>query len=296
MKDEIFSPPPKVLVVIINYRTSHLMADLLRSIEEDQVEVAITILDNESTTATYEELLQLDDQRLELMRTSENIGFTGGINYVLNHSSKVQSCDYFFLLNPDALSIKNLISSLFVYLKSDSAVAGVSPKIFNSNGKLWYSGAMLDLEKGKVINNAVREVQGDNSYKVDVFSGCSVLFDIEKVRISGNFNDSLFMYYDEAELSMRLRQRGYYILYIPELEVIHDVSYTTKNLTHLKTYYMTRNKFIVFNAEMKTYYKLYFLLYELAYHVKNRRFINARYHLKGYLDFLRGVSGKYQHH
>jgi GT2 family glycosyltransferase len=100
------------------------------------------------------------------------------------------------------------------------------------------------------------------------------------------------MYYDEADFSIKLQQQGFKILYVPRLVIYHDVSYTTRHISHLKTYYMTRNKFMVFGRSMNFFSKLYYLLHELAFHTKNRRFKNVRYHIKGYLDYKRGKTGQ----
>ena len=271
------------------------MQALVDSIKED-INVEILIVDNDSTNETFAELESLKDSRIKLLRSEKNLGFTGGINfglkYMLNNMPHIK---YFFLFNPDALSSPNLIENLLKILESDKNIAAASPQILFPDGKPWYSGATLNINKGRVYNNPkTSDKKGAKYYDVDVFSGCAVLFDLEKVIKVGMFNEDLFMYYDEADLAIRLKEQGYRIVYTPELNIVHDVSYTTKNITHLKTYYMTRNKFIVFNKEMSLYSKVYFMLHELAYHLKNRRGKNALFHLKGFIDFLKGKKGSYE--
>ena len=285
----------KVAVIIINYQTSHLMHNLINSIDEDKVAHSIFIVDNASTNESYNELISLQSGSVEILKSEKNLGFTGGINFALRHiiESK-EKFQYFFLLNPDAFSCKNLISDLVHILKLNKEVAAVSPKISYLNGNPWYSGAQINYKKGQVINNSISKLgTSDNLYAVDVFSGCAVLFDFSKVLEAGMFSEDLFMYFDEAELSIRLKKQGHKILYSPSHEIIHDVSYTTRNISHLKTYYMTRNKFIVFNHSMSLYNKIYFMLYEFAFHINNKRLKNAFYHLKGFYDFKKGKKGPY---
>ncbi len=285
---------PAILVLIINYKTSSLIQNLVDSISEN-VDIAILVIDNSSTNETYEELKKVNDKRVRLLRSEKNLGFTGGINFGLKHvMEKMPYITHFFLFNPDALSSANLIINLYKIIQSEQHAAAVSPRILYSDGRLWYSGAALNISKGKVYNNPTKLDDATSAYyDVDVFSGCAVLFDLEKVIEVGMFNEDLFMYYDEADLSIKLKAKGFRILYAPLLTIYHDVSYTTKSLTHLKTYYMTRNKFIVFNKRMSLYNKMYFMLYELAYHIKNGRAKNAIYHLRGFYDFLRGKKGSY---
>ena len=130
--------------------------------------------------------------------------------------------------------------------------------------------------------------------EVDVFSGCAALFDRTKAKQAGLFNEGLFMYYDEADFALKLRKLGHTILYAPGLLVHHDASYTTRNISFLKSYYMTRNKFMVFRHTMTPVAKAWYLTHELAFYLKKRRFKAALYHLKGYLHYRMGKTGQLQ--
>lgn len=286
----------KVLVIIINYKTSELMPALLRSIQESEVAVQIVILDNASTPETLNPLKTLQDDRVTVLHATENLGFTGGINYVLQSGlARNGGFKYFFLLNPDAFSRPELISNLATILQNNKDAACASPKILFLDGTPWYQGGKIHYRKGRIVTDDVMpEVTVSTVLETDVFNGCAALFDFQKVREAGLFNEDLFMYYDEADMSIKLKNLGYRILYAPALEIFHDVSYTTKNISHLKTYYMTRNKFLVFGARMSLWAKAYYLLHEFAYHLKNKRVKNAWYHVKGYLHFTRGKFGALQ--
>ena len=271
------------------------MQGLIDSIAEDDVDVSILIVDNASTAETRKELQRIDDTRVHILTSEKNLGFTGGINYALEQAkTKWSDLNYFFLLNPDAFSCPNLISGLVKILKANPDAACVSPHIQYMNGEPWYSGALMNLAEGKVLNNPGNKTNNDSQYyEVDVFSGCAALFDLHKVAEAGMFNENLFMYYDEADFSLNMKRLGYKILYAPQTRIFHDVSYTTRHISHLKTYYMTRNKFVVFNKTMSLHSKLYFIAHEFAFHVKNLRFKNAYYHLRGYMDFRKKKLGQF---
>lgn len=251
--------------------------------------VNIALLDNASTEETYQPLLQVKDDRVQLFRCADNLGFTGGINHVLRSEFVRRGhFTHFFLLNPDAFCKPGLISNLAYLLHSHPQAACISPRITDLEGKPWYEGGTIQYHKGRVVGHAAT---GDSVQQTDVFNGCAALFDLKKVQEAGLFHEGLFMYYDEAEMSIKLKKLGYQILYAPQFSVLHDVSYTTRHISHLKTYYMTRNKFLVFNNTMSKAQKLYFLAHELAFHIKNRRLKNMLYHVRGYLDFARGREG-----
>jgi GT2 family glycosyltransferase len=281
------------LVIIINYHTSHLIKGLLDSIDEDETDIQILVLDNESTVETFSELEHIVDDRMLLLRSKTNLGFTGGINFALDHAIKTGiNFKYFFLINPDATCYSNVIGGLIRLLEDSKNGAAISPRIINTSGKPGYSGAHIDYNKGKVLTRVPIDADTSNEiFEVDAYTGCAVLLDKDKVIEAGLFNEDLFMYYDEAELCMRLTRLGYKIYYAPKYYVIHDLSYTTRKNTFIKTYYMTRNKFIVFSKSMSFYNKISFAVHEFAFHVKNRRLKDALYHLKGIYDFAIGKKG-----
>jgi GT2 family glycosyltransferase len=282
--------------VVVSYKTSHLMADLISSIDEPHLDIDVYILDNGSTEATFSALQQIEGDGICLLRSSVNLGFTKGVNYVIRHIQETgKPYQYVFLINPDALSKKNLVYELVSLIKKHPMGAAVSPQIIDLKGNLWYAGGTIHLKKGSVVSHIDQLTKESQELReVDVFSGCAVVFDLGKLMKAGLFDEDLFMYFDEAELSIRLRKLGYKIMYSPLHVIKHDVSYTTKKISHLKTYYMTRNRFIVFNDDMSIPNKVYYLIYELLFHLKHRRFRNAFYHLLGYCHFLKGRSGSYK--
>lgn len=270
------------------------MPKLVASLQEQAVRLTILILDNASTAESFTPLEQLQDARVQLLRSEKNLGFAGGVNFAFQYALKyLESFQYVFFFNPDALSRPNLVGDLADLLQRNPQAAGISPKILYLNENPWYAGATLNYKVGKVFNNAMLAQQNKQDvFEVDVFSGCAVLFDAEKIGKAGGLNEDLFMYYDEADFSIKLHRLGFTLLYAPHLVIYHDVSYTTRHISHLKTYYMTRNRFLVFGNTMNLYNKVYFLTHDFLFHLKNRRFRNIYYLVKGYLDYKRGVRGQ----
>ena len=272
-----------------------LLAPLLSTIKEDDISVNILVLDNESSNKTWQYLNSVNDYRLTIIRSHDNLGYTGGINYAVKYGfEKIENFKYFFIINPDAQCTPNLIGNLLGRLKTDEKNACISPKIHSTDKVITYSGGKINYRKGIVSHIVMTdEYYPEQSYEVDSYSGCAVLFDAAKFKTVGMLNEDIFIYYDEADISIKFKQNNYKILYAPALSVFHDTSYTMRKISFLKTYYMTRNKLMIFSKTMSGYHKIYFLLYELAYHLKNKRVKNAIYHLKGYNHYLRGKKGSF---
>lgn len=283
-------------IILLTYQDTQLIKPLLSTIKEDKIDPRIIILDNGSTDITWKTLNEINDSRITLIRTHENLGYTGGINYAVKYAKdNIPDFKNFFIINPDAQCTPDLISNLSRLLNKEKSGACISPKILSIDRTTTYSGGLIDFKKGIVEHNVFTDKKYPNeSYEVDSYSGCAVLFDVDKFIKAGMLNEHLFIYYDEADSSIKLKQNHCKILYAPSLEVYHDTSYTMRKVSFLKTYYMARNKFIVFNKNMSLFNKIYYVAFETAYHLKNKRIKNVSYLFKGVYDFMKGKTGAYK--
>lgn len=287
-----------IYVIIINYKTEDMITDVIKSFEEDQVDIHIVVLDNGSTESSYKVLQGLTNDRVELICSDTNLGFSAGVNYVAEYiKNKYENFEYLFLFNPDALSTKNLVGNLFKVLSTNDNVAAVSPHILTMDNESWFSGGMIDWEKCEILNNP--EVEDPKEVrKVDIYNGCAVLIDAKKFFESGMLAEDLFIYYDEAFLSMSFLKRGYQCFYHPGLIAYHHVSSSIGSGSTLETYYMTRNHILFFKKYSKK--NIFFCLSIDVFktflsNVKHFRISNIYYIFLAVYDAIRGKKGYFDH-
>jgi GT2 family glycosyltransferase len=60
-----------------------------------------------------------------------------------------------------------------------------------------------------------------NPMPVDWISGTFFLFKREMLKEVGNFDEHYFMYYEDIDLSKRIRKKGKEIYYFPKIEITH---------------------------------------------------------------------------
>lgn len=154
-----------------------------------------------------------------------NLGIGGGNNYGIQYTiNNFPDINYVFLLNTDAYCSPDILYGLKKILDANPDAASVTPYITIKDGRPWYGGSMINYKSG-VVTQFIDIKSNDKKpyYEVDVFNGCAVLFDFGKMRQAGLLNDKLFMYYEEADLTIRLHKLGYKNLYAPHFTAIHDV-------------------------------------------------------------------------
>jgi hypothetical protein len=234
----------KVYVIIINYKSEDEIQNALNSLNEKNLDLHIVILDNESTDVSYKRLKSLKDKRVELIRSENNLGFPGGVNKVFKYIQQTyDDNEYMFLFNPDAIASENLVKNILDILLMNNNAAAISPSIRTPDNVEWFTGTAIDWKHCTIQNNP-KSMNTNEIRKIDVFNGCVVLLDSKKFDEVGMFDDELFLYYDEVFISMKFLNKGYEILYEPNLKVIHKVSYSISNT--LKNYYIIRNHIYIF--------------------------------------------------
>lgn len=283
-----------IYVIIINYKTEDMIEDAINSFEEDEIDIHIVVLDNDTTESSYKVLQGMTNDRVELICSDTNLGYSGGVNYVAEYiKNKYKNFEYLFLFNPDAISTKNLVGNLCKVLSNNNNIAAVSPHILTMDNKSWFSGGMIDWEKCEILNNP--EVENPNEVrKVDIYNGCAVLIDAKKFFEVGMLENDLFIYYDEACLSMHFLEMGYQCFYHPDLLAYHYVPYGISSDSAIKTYYMTRNHIFFFKkySKKKIFFSLYIDIFKiLLSNIKHFRISNVYYIFLAVYDAIRGKRG-----
>ena len=64
---------------------------------------------------------------------------------------------------------------------------------------------------------------------------------LEKV---GLFDEKYFMYYEDTDLSLRIRKAGFKVLYVPTGIVWHKIAQSSGIGSDLNDYYITRNRLL----------------------------------------------------
>ncbi len=253
------------------------------------------ILDNGSTSESYDKLLGILDKRVNIIRSEKNLGFAVGINFSYLYLKKNNLLTkYILLLNPDAVIKRNSINKLYAILCKHTDVAVISPRIVYRNNKIQYSGSMVDWKRCEINNMEISNPSQDYFYN-DIFHGCACLLDVEKFEEAGKFDDSIFMYYDEAFLSMQFSKLSYKIIYAPKEIVYHKNSHSLGNNSFLKSYYHTRNHLMFFKQYSNggnMFCKYMRVLKDGGSLVKHLQFTALFGMFKGIFHFWTGKTGK----
>lgn len=227
-----------VSIIFVNYNTSKLTQDAIKSIYKKTVGVLfeIIVVDNASVDNSIKEIKARFPEVI-LIANKQNVGF-GRAN---NIGMKVAKGDYFFLLNTDAYLINNAIEILFKFMEEkENALIGITGgHMFRENGnscissanfpnfKLFIKGSFWRFfyKKSFYINEIPKLIQTKENcpYEVDYVSGADFFVRRSVIEKIGGFNKRFFLYFEETELCLRYKRKinKAKIMIVPNAKIVH---------------------------------------------------------------------------
>jgi GT2 family glycosyltransferase len=244
--------PKAVAVILVNWNTPAFTANCIRSLIEycDNSLFDIMVVDNGSTDGSLQ-TLSTQFPGLTYIDNQENLGFAEGNNRGLQYSIDT-GYEYSLVINTDTLVDEDIVTALTTHLNNQPQAAAVQPAIFwmHNRTKLWNGPCGFNALLGITHSKTQDSVQKLTIYeKVEWVTGCCILIRNSALKTAGLFNKQFFLYYEDVELSYRLRSQGYELHYLPTSKMYHEAGISGKSSTKNKEgflnpfihYYTSRN-------------------------------------------------------
>ena len=179
----------------------------------------------------------------EVIETGSNLGFTGGAN----RAAECSTSDCMWLFNNDALATASAAEELLAILEADERVGIVGPRILDAReGRIWSDGADIEWPLSRPVSRGYGqwpEAPG-KAFDTGYVCCCAPMIRLASFRQVGGFDERFFIYFEDADLSWRLRARGWRTMHVPAARVIHEGSATIGTATPSSRYYPLRNRLL----------------------------------------------------
>jgi GT2 family glycosyltransferase len=209
------------------------------------------VVDNGSTDGS-ENFLRQNLADVEILQSGENLGFAGGNNVGIRKALRL-GADYVWLLNNDAVTDQQALTTLVEAMENDPRVGIAGSKIFYHDNplKIWFAGGMW--KKGRLHwrqrgANQIDQGQFEERCEVGSVSGCSMLVRSTAIETIGLMDESFFLYWEDTEWCARARANGYQVVFVPGSKIWHKISASTMQSSFSQYYYFTRNGFFFLRA------------------------------------------------
>jgi GT2 family glycosyltransferase len=185
-------------VIFVTFNSYTVISNCLAQLIEDP-SLNIIVVDNNSNDDTPA-LIKARFPSVEVIAQKQNIGYGRAANVVLRNSDS----PYALLLNPDLTTTPVDIRKLWTYAENDT-----------SNTAIWGPATLR------------KDFTGELPEQVKWISGSAMLFDVDKIRRVGLFDENIFLFSEETDLCERTIKAGYSIKLCRDIYFNHLVGKAT---------------------------------------------------------------------
>lgn len=291
----------KVAIILVNWNSFELTNGCILSLKKiDYTNYDIIVVDNGSADGSCEKL-KAQHPDIILIMSEVNSGFTGGNNLGLEYSLKT-GYTYSLILNNDTFVEPDFLSHLVSYMNAHPETGAIQPRIFFNHDRklLWNSGSYYNQFFGYTYTkgyNRRGNSSDENVKEVDWITGCALLTRNSILEKTGLLTEKFFIYYEDVDLSFRIRKEGYKLIYYPKSVIYHIAGMANRNIIKGKEgflnpvvhYLNVRNSLWL----IKTYTPWYFIpgvfIYNFLRNIVLIAYFALRFRFEKLLAVLKGV-------
>lgn len=220
-----------VSIIIVNYNTSRLILNCIKSILQNTqgVSYEIIIVDNNSTDDSDIDSLK-NLYGIKYIQSSENIGFGRANNLGAEHAVG----KYLLLLNPDTLFLNNALYEMVSFMEANTKSGICGANIVDDEGYAHHSYRMinslylceLDYFLGRLISKLIWGVNSEYNHtcyvrKVSFITGADIFIRRSIFQTLNGFDKDFFMYDEDRDLCQRVIEHGYSLYNLPSAIIMH---------------------------------------------------------------------------
>jgi GT2 family glycosyltransferase len=211
-----------VSVVVPNWNGSSYLPACLESLRRQAYRERDVILVDNGSSDDSVQLVRRRFPETRIVCLPENLGFARAVNAGIEAATG----EYVAFLNNDAEAAPGWLEELVACMERHPAAAAVSSKMLQRQDPrlLDDAGDMMTRYLRAYPRGRGEEDSGQYDEEMEVFaaSGGASLWRAKVVRELGLFDEDLFAYYEDVDLSFRARLAGYECWYAPRAVVLHE--------------------------------------------------------------------------
>ncbi|MGO1316379.1 MAG: glycosyltransferase family 2 protein [Cellulomonadaceae bacterium] len=239
---------PLVRVVVVNWNGADLLPACLESVLAQDLPpdaVETVVVDNASTDGSVA-LLRSRFPNVQVVQNAMNTGFAGGVEEGL----KNLTASFVTLLNNDARLEPDAVRVMVETLESEPGLGAVTALILlddQSSATLVNSTGNIVLTSGSATDRDWMRPLDELDSPPEVFGFCGGAATLRTRALDdvGGFDTSLFLYYEDTDLSWRLRAAGWDIRFERGAVAWHRHAASTGTTSPVFRFYNNRNALIV---------------------------------------------------
>jgi GT2 family glycosyltransferase len=213
----------KIDILIPTFNEFEYLVECLESIRRAGIATSyrVIVADDASTDPRLSRLSQVPG--LVYLTNKENLNFLRNCNAAFASVT----AEYLLLLNNDVQLMPGAIDRLVQVLDDDDEVAAAAPMVLYPNGRLQEAGCAVRADGTSVMVGVGEDpLEPGYNYRRPVQYSSAACLLVRRSALDGKLFDEHYapLYCEDVDLCMRLRARGFAIIYEPAARVIHHLS------------------------------------------------------------------------
>jgi len=266
-------------IVIVNWNVRTLLETCLTSVYESlrglSLRGEVWVVDNASTDGSAE-LVRERFPQARLMANETNVGFAAANNQALRAMGffSAESHDlprYVLLLNPDTEVLGDALATMVCFLDGNPQAGVAGAKLLYPDGRLQHSAfafpslaqALLDFFPlhHRLLNSRLngryprRLYEREEPFAIDHPLGAALMARGETIQEVGLLDERFFIYCEEIDWCMRIKQAGWGIYCVPRAEVVHHEAKSTRQVRGEMFAALWKSRYLLFEKHYSHFYQ-----------------------------------------
>jgi len=247
-------------IIILNFNVRYLLESCLESVLKaiHSIPSEVLVVDNASTDESVA-MIRSRFPQVIILANQENLGFAKANNLAIAQAKG----KIILILNPDTLVHEMAIKTGLDYLNQHDEVAAIGVKMTDGKGKfleeskrgfptLWSSWWKLTginrwfTKHGKLNHYYLGHLDEDEIHEVEVLTGAFFMVKQRILEQTGGFDEGYYMYGEDIDLSHRIRELGFRLVYLGTQSIVHlkGRSSSAYSYQHIRNFYQAMLVFV----------------------------------------------------
>ena len=266
---------------IVTYNTEQdELKKIIECFQKVELRFKLWISDNSEKDDLKEFIEKFSDDRIEYIFNNSNDGFGSGHNVVVKKllEDSIKS-EFHLMVNADVVFEKNTIEKIVSYMRKNTDIGQIGPKILEYDGRLSRSCRLFPTPINLIFrrflpvklivekldyNYEMKWYDYEKVIDVPILSGCFIFVRMDVLEEIDGFDNRYFMYMEDYDLCRRIGKK-WRIVFYPEAEIIHK---------HGKASYRSRKMMMLHMNSAIKYFNKWGWFFDKERKIKNKECIS----------------------
>ncbi|WP_064196594.1 MULTISPECIES: glycosyltransferase family 2 protein, partial [Emticicia] len=209
---------PLVSIITINNRQAEVTCELLASLKQISYKnIEVWVVDNHSDGRLKTRIRQ-SFPHVHIIETKANLGFAGGNNLAITQANG----EFLMFLNNNTEVHTDFLEPLVEVMQTNQKIGICAAKLrcFHQPDTILYAGAS-DLHAYKIQSSTIGYGKKDNGQydkptQTALANAAAMMVRRSVIREVGLMPEEFFLYYEEIDWCLKIREAGFQIYFVPQ--------------------------------------------------------------------------------